>query len=161
MSAMETTTLTTLLGDTWFGATLPVTARARLAMTGAVVGLGEGTIAIREGQPCPAMGIVLEGRMAIRLGLPPQPERTILTIERGDVFGWSASLPGAVASSTCVAATPARVILFDAVALRTAQDADPELASAVYRQLLTCVARRLSATRLQLLDLYRGTVDPW
>lgn len=158
---METTTLTTLLGDTWFGAALPVTARARLAMTGAVVGLQEGTVVIREGQPCDAMGIVLEGRIAIRLGLSPHPEQTILTIEHGDVFGWSASLPGAPASSTCVAVTPARVLLFEAVALRTALDADPELASVVYRQLLHCVARRLAATRLQLLDLYRTAVEPW
>lgn len=130
-------------------------------MTGAVVGLQEGTIVIREGRPCEAMGIVLEGRIAIRLGLPPHAERTILTVDRGDVFGWSATLPGAVASSTCVAATAARVILFEAVALRTALESDEELAAVVYRQLLTCVARRLAATRLQLLDLYRAAVEPW
>jgi CRP-like cAMP-binding protein len=158
---METTTLTTLLGDTWFGAGLPVTARARIAMTGAVVGLQEGTIVIREGRPCEAMGIVLDGRIAIRLGLPPHPEQTILTVDRGDVFGWSATLPGALASSTCVAVTSARVILFEAVALQTALESDPELAAVVYRQLLTCVARRLAATRLQLLDLYRAAVEPW
>ena len=158
---METSTLTTLLGDTWFGSNLPVTARARLAVVGTVVDLREGTIIIREGHPCEAMGIVLEGRIALRLGLPPHGERTILTIERGDVFGWSATLPGALASSTVVATTPCRAILFEGVGLQTALDADPELAAAVYRQLLACVSRRLAATRLQLLDLYHVTVEPW
>lgn len=158
---METSTLMRLLGETWFGAGLPVTARADLAMTGTVVGIGAGTTVIHEGRPCEAMGIVLEGRLAIRLGLPPQPERTILTVEPGDVFGWSATLPGAMASSTCVSLTPARVVLFEAVALRTALERDPVLAAVVYRQLLACVARRLAATRLQLLDLYRASVEPW
>ena len=153
---METSTLTALLGDTWFGASLPVVARARLAAVGTVVDLREGTIVIREGHPCEAMGIVLDGRVALRLGVSPHPDRTILTIERGDVFGWSASLPGAVASSTCVAATPCRAILFEAVGLREALDADSDLAAAVYRQLLVCVSRRLTATRLQLLDLYQA-----
>jgi CRP-like cAMP-binding protein len=158
---METSTLTRLLGETWFGAALPVTARADLAMTGTVVGIQPGTIVIREGRPCDAMGIVLEGRLALRLGVPPHPERTILTVEPGDVFGWSATLPGALASSTCVALTAARVVLFEAVALRTALERDPDLAAVVYRQLLACVARRLAATRLQLLDLYRASVEPW
>jgi CRP-like cAMP-binding protein len=158
---MDTSTLTALLGDTWFGSSLPVTARSRLAQAGTIVELREGTVVIREGQPCEVMGIVVDGRFALRLGLPPQPERTILTIEEGDVFGWSATLPGAVASSTCVAATACRAILFDAVSLRAALDVDPELAAAVYRRLLACVARRLDAARLQLLDLYQATVEPW
>ncbi|HET7471822.1 MAG TPA: cyclic nucleotide-binding domain-containing protein [Candidatus Limnocylindrales bacterium] len=151
---METSTLTSLLGETWFGANLPVTARARLAAVGTVVQLREGTVVIREGQPCEAMGIVLDGRVALRLGIPPSHPRTILTIDRGDVFGWSAALPGTPASSTCVAATPCRAILFEAFGLCAALEADPELAAAVYRQLLACVARRLATTRLQLLDLY-------
>lgn len=157
---METSTLTTLLGDTWFGAGLPVTARARLALAGTVVALREGTVVIREGQPCEAMGIVLEGRIGLRLGIPPQKPRTIMTIDPGDVFGWSAALQGVPASSTCVAATACRAILFEAFGLRAALDEDPALAAAVYRQLLGTVARRLAATRLQLLDLYASIPEP-
>jgi CRP-like cAMP-binding protein len=158
---METAALTTLLGDTWFGAGLPVAARSRLAAAGSIVEMGRGTVVIREGLPCEAMGIVLEGRVALRLSVAPHGERTILTIDPGDVFGWSATLPAALASSTCVTLTDCRAILFEAVGLRTALDADPELASVVYRQLLACVSRRLAATRLQLIDLYQASVEPW
>ena len=63
---METSGLTALLGDTWFGATLPVTARARLAAVGTIVDLREGTVVIREGLLCEVLGIVLDGRIAIR-----------------------------------------------------------------------------------------------
>jgi CRP-like cAMP-binding protein len=159
--AMQTSALTTLLGDTWFGAGLPVTARSRLAGAGRVAEMPGGTIVIREGQPCEAMGIVLEGRVALRLNVTPHGERTILTIDPGDVFGWSATLPAALASSTCVTLTDCRAIVFEAVSLRTALDADPELASVVYRQLLACVSRRLAATRLQLIDVYQASVEPW
>jgi CRP-like cAMP-binding protein len=158
---METASLTSVLGHTWFGAGLPETARAALAGTASVAELVPGSVVVREGRPCDAMGIVLNGRMAIRLGLPPYQERTILTVERGDVFGWSAALPGSPATSTCVALTAARAILFEAVALQGALATDAELAAAVYRQLLSSVARRLAATRLQLLDLFGSTVEPW
>ena len=40
--------------------------------------------------------------------------------------------------------------------------ADPELAAPVYLSLLEALARRLTGTRLQLLDLFTTTGDePW
>jgi hypothetical protein len=52
------------------------------------------------------------------------------------------------------------VILFDGVGLGMAMAAEPELAAAVYQRLLMVVARRLSATRVQLLDLYKAGSQP-
>jgi len=153
---MEARSLTMLLGATWFGADLPPGARARLSVVGRVVDLPAGTTVIREGVACDAMGIVLSGRIALRLPLPGQPDRTILTVEPGDVFGWSAVLGLPLSTSTCVTTSSSTVILFERDRLRDALDADPELAAAVYRRLLGCVSRRLSATRMQLLDLYRA-----
>jgi hypothetical protein len=47
------------------------------------------------------------------------------------------------------------------VDLSVALAADPELAAVIYHRLLVVVARRLSATRVQLLDLYRAAATPW
>jgi hypothetical protein len=40
-------------------------------------------------------------------------------------------------------------------------ETDCELAALVYQRVLVAVARRLSATRVQLLDLYRSAAEPW
>jgi len=52
--------------------------------------------------------------------------------------------------------------VFPARALREALDRDEELAAALYPRILRSVARRLEATRLQLLDLFaQDTGTPW
>src|SRR4051794_34951800 len=158
---MQTSALPELLGDTWFGAGLPVTARAELAVVGTLEDVPEGRILIREGLPCESLGVVVTGRIGIRLGLPGLEDRTILTIEPGDVFGWSAVLPPMISTSTCVAVAPSRVIQFDGVGLAMALATNSDLAAVVYQRLLVSVARRLSATRVQLLDLYRSASEPW
>jgi CRP/FNR family cyclic AMP-dependent transcriptional regulator len=158
---MQTSALSTVLGDTWFGASLPVSARARLASVGRLVEIPDGTVLLEEGRPCSAMGILVSGRIALRLLVLGVGERTIMTLEPGEVFGWSAVLPRAVATSTCVAVAPSVAILFDGVGLVMALELDDELAAVVYHRLLGTVARRLSATRVQLLDVYRAAGEPW
>lgn len=160
-ASMEIAELTALLGDTWFGANLPVSTRARVAILGRLVDIPEGSVVVREGMPCQALGVVISGRIALRLGLPGGEDPTILTVEAGDVFGWSAVLPPAISTSTGIAVVPSTAILFDGDALRTALAADCELAAAVYQRLLVSVVRRLTATRVQLLDLYRPAGEPW
>jgi CRP/FNR family transcriptional regulator, cyclic AMP receptor protein len=158
---MDSPALTALLGETWFGDGLRVGTRSRLAAIGRIVDIPEGAIVVQEGTACRAMGVVISGRIALRLGLPGGPDRTILTIDPGDVFGWSTVLPPAIATSTGVAVAPSRAITFDGNELRTALAVDCELAAAVYQRLLVSVARRLTATRVQLLDLYRPANEPW
>jgi CRP/FNR family transcriptional regulator, cyclic AMP receptor protein len=158
---MDTSTLTAVLGDTWFGATLPVAARARLAVAGRLVEIPDGTVILEEGQPCTSMGILVSGRIALRLLVRGAGERTIMTLEPGEVFGWSAVLLPAISTSTVVAVAPSVAILFDGVRLVMALELDDALAAAVYHRLLATVARRLAATRVQLLDLYATSVEPW
>jgi len=83
---------------------------------------------------------------------------TLMTLDPGDVFGWSAVLDG-ISTASIVADQGARVLLFDGVALREAMEADRSLALLVYRRLLEAVARRLDATRMLARDVYafRGT----
>jgi CRP/FNR family cyclic AMP-dependent transcriptional regulator len=157
---MNVSALTAFL-DTWFGASMPFSARTRLAALGTLVDIAEGTVVVREGLPCPALGVVTEGRIALRMGLPGGDARTILTIEAGDVFGWSAVLPPFISTSTGIAIASSRAIMFDGESLRAALAMDCELAAAVYQRLLVGVARRLTSTRVQLLDLYRPAGEPW
>lgn len=100
--------------------------------------------------------------MALRLRVPERGPTTILTVEPGDVVGWSAVVPPHRATSTIVALLPTELLLIDGAALRGELSADAELAAPVYLSLLEALARRLTGTRLQLLDLFTipGS-EPW
>jgi CRP/FNR family cyclic AMP-dependent transcriptional regulator len=86
---------------------------------------------------------------------------TLMTVERGDIFGWSVLLAPYRATSTVTVVEHARIAAFPGTALRTALRHDTALAAATYRQVLEAVARRLLATRQQLLDVYRSEAAPW
>jgi CRP-like cAMP-binding protein len=150
------------LASGWFGAGLPETARARLADLAELVSYPAGAVVIREGAAVDSFGVVLDGRLAIRLNVPGRDVVTILTVETGDFIGWSALVPPHRATSTIVALEPTSVVTFEGAALRGALDADPVLAAAVFRRVLDAVARRLEATRTQMLDLFaRAEQEPW
>ena len=117
---------------------------------------------LREGDPTRDLGIVVRGRVALRLRVPERGPTTILTVEAGDIIGWSAVVPPHRATSTVVALVPTELLLLDGAALRAELDADPVLAAAVYRSLLEALAHRLHGTRMQLLDLFSQHGDePW
>lgn len=150
------------LAGTWFGARLPASARERLEPHVRVAEYPAGTEILREGEPTATLGIVRSGRVALRLRVPERGPTTILTVEPGDVIGWSAIVPPHRATSTVVALLPTELLLIDGAALRAELAADPELAAPVYLSLLEALARRLTGTRLQLLDLFTMTGDePW
>lgn len=99
--------------------------------------------------------MVVSGRIGLRLAVPGVALRTILTLEDGDIFGWSALLPGSVATSMAVALTPTTAVLFERNDLAAAMTADCELAAAVHERVLPAVARHLQRPRSSSSDSRR------
>ena len=156
------TTVDRALASGWFAAGLPDAARRSLASLAAMTSVPPGMTVIREGAPVDSLGVVVEGRLAIRLAVPGRDVVTVLTIEPGDWVGWSALVPPYRATSTIVSLEPTTIVTFPGERLRAAMDDDPTLAVAVLRGVLEAVARRLTATRTQLLDLFaRSETEPW
>jgi CRP-like cAMP-binding protein len=154
----------TELGTGWFGAGLSPHALARLAdCCASTRTYAAGDLIMREGDDRHAFGIVIAGRVGLRLLVPERGAITIMTVEPGDVVGWSALVPPYRATSTAVAIEQSDLLEFDAEALRRALREDPALAATVYPRVLEAVARRLNATRHQLLDLYTQQAErvPW
>jgi CRP/FNR family cyclic AMP-dependent transcriptional regulator len=150
------------LAGAWLTAGLRDETRLALADLGRVVTVEAGEMLTREGEPNETVGIVLRGRIALRVRVPERGTVTILTVEPGDIVGWSALVPPHRASSTAVALVPSDLVLFDGNSLRAALASDAQLAAEVYPLLLNAVARRLEGTRLQLLDLFsQRWVEPW
>jgi CRP/FNR family cyclic AMP-dependent transcriptional regulator len=150
------------LAGTWFGTRLPADALARLEAQGRIVSYDAGAEILREGDPTRSLAVVVRGRVALRLRVPERGLTTILTVEEGNIVGWTAVVPPHRATSTVVALVPTDLLLLDGERLRAELDADPVLAAAVYRSLLEALANRLSGTRMQLLDLFSQHGDePW
>jgi CRP-like cAMP-binding protein len=146
--------LVAVLNSTWFASGFPPAIQTRLAELSRPYTAEPGMELFREGDPSDILGIVIMGRVALRTLVPERGDVTILTVEPGDVFGWSAVVPPFRATSTATAIEPVEAIAFDGPPLRAALREDPVLAQALYPRLLVAVSRRLNATRLQLLDLF-------
>jgi len=139
----------------WFGSGLSPHAVSRLAdCCASVRTFAADDVILKEGSDTETFGIVLDGRVALRLLVPERGAVTVMTVEPGDVVGWSALVPPYRATSTAVAVAPTRLLAFESAPLRKALQEDPALAATVYPRVLEAVARRLGATRHQLLDLY-------
>lgn len=151
------------LSGTWFGEALSAHARDRLATIAEVHRVEPGAVLIREGAEVDQLGILTDGLLSLRVAVAGRGRATLMTIEPGDVFGWSAVVPPYRSTSTVVALQPSEVIVFDAERLRALLRDDDALAATVYPRLLGCVSRRLVATRTQLLDLYARDreYEPW
>ena len=155
------------LGSSWFGAGLSPEAIERLARIAVFREMSAGEELLHEGEITETFGIVLSGRIALRMLVPERGMVTILTVEPGDVVGWSAIVAPHRATSSSIAIEPVRMVELRGDRLRDLLRTDHALAASVYPRVLQTVARRLSATRLQLLDLFardelgRREVQPW
>ncbi|MGZ6255907.1 MAG: Crp/Fnr family transcriptional regulator [Candidatus Limnocylindria bacterium] len=150
----EEASLVAALAATWFGAGLAPEAQVRLAKLARHYQAPAGTTLLTEGEPANELGVVISGRVSLRTLIPERGMITILTVEPGDIFGQSAVVPPYRSTSNCVALQPVDVIALNGAGLRAALASDPLLAASLYPRLLEALARRLSATRLQMLDLF-------
>ena len=156
---METTGLLDALRETPFTAGLGGSERRRLAGFARAITAASGDVLLREGEPTPYLAVVTSGRIALRMRLPGRGPITVMTVEPGDIIGWSVLLPPFRATATAVAVEPTEAIALDAAQLRSALETDEDLAAALYPRILRSVARRLEGTRLQLLDLFGQPED--
>ncbi len=124
----------------------------------AIAGLAEwieGQTIFAEGDQDARLYLVLEGRVAIEKYVPGRGRVTLLTLGPSEIFGWSAVVPViGTRTATARAVAPTRAVTFDSAALQQICDEDHDLGYLVFRRLTNVIAGRLSATRLQLLDMY-------
>ena len=141
---------------------LPAGPRRRLAARMARLDLETGVTFMREGEVTQSLTIIVRGRVALRMRVPERGAVTILTLDPGDLVGWSAIVPPYRATTSATTLEPTELAVFDAEELRDLLGTDVEIAAAFLPRVLETVAARVAATRDQLLDLFRGVgVDPW
>lgn len=133
--------------------------RGRLNGLGTMLTYEPGGEILRAGAAAPFLAVVERGRVALRLRVPERGRVTIVTVEPGELLGWSAVVPPYRATVDAVATEPTRLVAYDAAALREQLASDCELAAALLPLVLESVSERLSASWDQLLDLFGP--QPW
>ena len=138
-------------------------ARRALRDIGAVRAFERGALVLVEGTETPFLGSLQSGRIALRLRTPELGGPvTIATIEPGDLLGWSAVVAPFRTTSDAVATEAVEVLAFDAATLREHLAADPGLAAQLLPAVIETVARRLTSSWHQLIDLFEPrSLGPW
>ena len=118
------------------------------------VGFREGDYVFREGDPADTFYVIREGRVALETFAPGRGAVTVQTVRSGEVLGWSWLFPPYRTSFDARVTAPTRMVAFDGACLRGKTDTDHELGYQLMKRMAQVFTARLTATRLQLLDVY-------
>jgi CRP-like cAMP-binding protein len=110
-------------------------------------------VVFREGELAENMYLVMFGIVSLEICAPGPGCRQILTLGPGELLGWSSLLGDRY---TARARTPqgARLLQINVPQLMRICDRDPQFGYELMRRTAVALAKRLSATRMQLLDVY-------
>jgi CRP/FNR family transcriptional regulator, cyclic AMP receptor protein len=114
-----------------------------------------GQFLLRESEEANQFFIIRHGRVAIEVYQPDRGPITIETVGEGDVIGWSWLVPPYHWRFDARALELTRAVVLDAKCLRGKCEEDYHLGYELLNRFLNIIERRLQATRLQLLDIYR------
>ncbi len=113
-----------------------------------------GSVLFVEGMAHPDFHIIVEGHVRLDMQVSKRGRIPIMSAGPGDVLAWSSLVGNSVMTSTAVALEEVRTVAFRNDELMKLCEEDHEVGYQVMRQLASALARRLVATRLQLLDLF-------
>jgi CRP-like cAMP-binding protein len=127
----------------------------RLAPTARAEQHVAGTVLFREGDHLPHVFVVTAGTVALEINGTDHRPRRFQTVGPGELLGWSPLLGPGPMTASARALTDVRVIALDAKAVLSLCEQDPKFGVQFMRRTAAAIAARLSATRLQLLDVYK------
>jgi CRP-like cAMP-binding protein len=118
-----------------------------------------GQFVFHQGEEANHLFLIRHGKVAVEISGPGRGPIVVQTLGEGDLLGWSWLVPPYQWHFDAQAAELTRAIMLDGKCLREKCDADHTLGYEFLSRLLPIVAARLSATQIQLMDVY-GTHSP-
>lgn len=110
----------------------------------------------REGEPSRYFYVVKSGRVAVDIHIPSKGRRCILTAGPGEVFSWSALVQPCVHHASARSVEDTEALGIDGRKLAHLCRHDAQVGFELYRQLSEVISARLTATRLQMVDVLTG-----
>jgi CRP-like cAMP-binding protein len=114
-----------------------------------------GRTLFREGEQLSCIFLVVEGSVALELPVPGRGYKRLHTVGAGELLGWSPLLNQLPMTATARSLAPTQVVALDARQILALCHHDPRFGLAFMQRTALALAKRLDATRLQLLDVYR------
>ncbi len=116
-----------------------------------------GELLFREGEQHPYLYLLLSGQLVLEVQVHGRGGVELLTLTAGELVGWSPLIQARPMSLNATARSDLEVIRFDSRRLRELCESNHCFGYHFMRLAALAFAKRLSATRLQLLDLYAET----
>ena len=126
----------------------------QIAEVSRAVDFAAGAVIFREGDPATKLYLVIDGNVSIEICAPGVGCRRILTVGPGELLGWSPVLEQTQLTATARALAPTKAIEISASQLLTLCEHDTRFGYELMRRAAGALAKRLNATRLQLVDVY-------
>ncbi len=114
----------------------------------------DGAHILREGDEADSFYLIRHGTVALEIHMPGRAPLVIETLDDGEVLGWSWLLPPYRVRFDARAVGLVRTLSIDGKCLRAKCEQDCALGYEFYKHFLPVVAERLTAARLQMLDMY-------
>jgi CRP/FNR family cyclic AMP-dependent transcriptional regulator len=151
---METETLKRILLEHPFVQGLPERYMDLLEGCASNVRFEPGQVIFREGGEANQFYLIREGKVSLEIYAAERGSIAIMTVDRGEVLGWSWLFPPYRWQFDARAVEPTRAIALDGKCLREKCEKDHDLGYELMKRFAQVVEQRLTATRLQLLNLY-------
>jgi len=96
--------------------------------------------------------VLLEGSLSLGISLAGEKRIHLGTIEKGQLFSWSAVFSPYISTAWVMAVTPAKVISIDAKKLTGEIESDCDFGFKTMSKIAQTISNRLSDTRFQLMN---------
>jgi CRP/FNR family transcriptional regulator, cyclic AMP receptor protein len=108
----------------------------------------------REGDVAEDVYLIISGRIVLEICAAGVGCKQVCTLDAGDLLGWSPVLGNVRFTATARALQPTRLVRLEASALRDLCRRDLSFGYEFANRTSMALAKRLSAARLQLIDVY-------
>lgn len=112
-----------------------------------------------EGESQPYLFLIESGRIELNMRAPGRPNVKILSLGPGNPLAWSALSPNQPMTCSAISHSASVLLAIPALHLHSLVDSNSSFGVAFYQRITAALTQRLTATRLQLLDLYHPHVS--
>jgi CRP-like cAMP-binding protein len=114
-----------------------------------------GSTLFRDNESLDCIFLIVAGSVALEIPGPDLAVKRTYTVGPGELLGWSPLLSKLPMTATARPLTLTRVVALNAGKVLALCEQDPRFGYAFMRRTAQALARRLDATRAQLVDQYR------
>jgi CRP-like cAMP-binding protein len=114
----------------------------------------EGDIVFRQGDVAQHLYLIVHGNVSLEICAASIGCKQILTLGPGELLGWSSVLEQSCYTARARALDVTRLVEINVGQFLTICERDPQFGYELMRRTALALAKRLSVTRMQMLDVY-------